>query len=78
MLSSAMKPETEPVAAIIKMTKEGKFPTGGGYYGPSGSAPFQDLDSKVPANVMPEMEALLMGLTDGSIATNVPPVKPAQ
>ena len=76
MISSAMKPETEPVAAIIKLTKNGNFPTGGGYYGPSGYAPFHDLDSKVPANVKTEMETILKGLQSGDIPTNVPPVKP--
>src|SRR5512135_3570923 len=75
LLSSALKPETEPVAAVIKLTKDGKFPTGGLYFGPSGFAPYHDLDSQVPANVKTEMEALLKGLTDGSIKTGVPPVK---
>ena len=78
LLTSAMKPETEPVAAIIKLTKAGNFPTGGYYFGPSGFAPYHDLASKVPANVDAEMQALLKGLLDGSIKTNVPPVKPAQ
>ena len=78
MLSSAMKPETEPVAAIIKLAKDGKFPTGGLYTGPSGYAPYHDLASKVPANVDTEMKALLKGLTDGSIKTDVPPAKPAR
>ena len=78
MLSSAMKPETQPVADIIKLTKDGKFPTGGLFIGPSGYAPFHDLDSKVPADVKSEMEALLKGILDGSIKTNVPPVKPAR
>jgi basic membrane protein A len=76
MLSSAMKPETEPVAAVIKLAKDGNFPTGGIYMGPSGYAPYHDLDSEVPANVKTEMEAILKGLLDGSILTNVPPVKP--
>jgi basic membrane protein A len=71
-----MKPETEPVAAVIKVTKAGNFPTGGIYMGPSGYAPYHDLASKVPANVDTEMQALLKGLLDGSIKTNVPPVKP--
>ncbi len=78
LLSSAMKPETEPVAAVIKATKAGNFPTGGIYMGPSGYAPYHDLASKVPANVDTEMKALLKGLSDGSIKTNVPPVKPTQ
>jgi basic membrane protein A len=76
LLSSAMKPETEPVAAIIKLTKADKFPTGGYYFGPSGYAPYHDLASQVPANVDAEMQALLKGLLDGSLKTNVPPVKP--
>jgi basic membrane protein A len=78
LLTSAMKPETEPVAAVIALTKNGQFPTGGLYMGPSGYAPYHDLASKVPANVDAEMKALAKGLADGSIKTNVPPVKPAQ
>ena len=77
LLSSAMKPITEPVAALIKLAKGGAYPTNGAFVGPSGYAPFHDLDSVVPAEVKTEMEALLKGLTDGSIKTNVPPVKPA-
>jgi basic membrane protein A len=78
MLTSAMKPETEPVAAVIKLTKDGQFPTSGLYFGPSGYAPYHDLASKVPAEVDAEMQALLKGLMDGSIKTDVPPVKPAE
>ncbi len=78
MLSSAMKPETQPVADIIKLAKDGKFPTGGLFTGPSGYAPYHDLASQVPAKVDDEMKALVKGLTDGSIKTNVPPVKPAR
>jgi basic membrane protein A len=76
LLSSALKPLTEPIAAIIKATKAGKFPTGGYYFGPGGYAPYHDLASAVPANVDAEMQAVLKGLLDGSIKTNVPPVKP--
>ena len=78
LLSSALKPETGPVAAVIALTKNGQFPTGGLYIGDSGYAPYHDLASKVPAAVDTEMKALLAGLVDGSIKTNVPPVKPAQ
>ena len=77
MLSSAMKPETVPVAAVVGLTKAGKFPSGGLFTGPSGYAPYHDLASQVPANVDTEMQAILKGLTDGSIKTNVPPVKPS-
>ncbi|HTP00343.1 MAG TPA: BMP family ABC transporter substrate-binding protein [Anaerolineales bacterium] len=76
MLSSAMKPETDVVADVIGKTKAGQFPTGGLFIGPSGYAPYHDLASQVPANVDTEMQALLKGIQDGSIKTNVPPVKP--
>ena len=78
LLTSAMKPETVPVAAVIKLTKDGTFPTGGIYMGPSGYAPYHDQASKVSATIDTEMKAILAGLLDGSIKTNVPPVKPAQ
>lgn len=78
MLSSAMKPETEPVAAVIKLTKANTFPTSGIYIGPSGYAPYHDLASDVPADVDTEMQAILKGLNDGSITTDVPPVKPSE
>lgn len=76
LLSSAMKPETEPVAALIKLTKTGNFPQGGYFFGPAGYAPYHDLASQVPANVDAEMQALYKALTDGTLKTNVPPVKP--
>jgi basic membrane protein A len=78
MLSSAMKPETQVVADVIKMAKDGNFPTDGLYFGPSGYAPYHDLENEVPDEVKAEMEALQKGITDGSIKTNVPPVKPAE
>jgi basic membrane protein A and related proteins len=76
MLSSALKPETVPVAAVLKLAKDGKFPTGGIYMGPSGFAPYHDMDSQVSADVKTKMAAILSGLLDGSLKTNVPPVKP--
>jgi len=78
LLSSALKLESEPIAKVIALTKEGKFPIAGSYIGPSGFAPYHDLDSKVPLNVKTEMEAILKGLIDGSIKTNVLPSKPVQ
>jgi basic membrane protein A len=76
MLSSAMKLITPGVFDLTKMAKEGKFPGGGNYFGTAGYAPFHDLDSKVPAEVKAKMEEIAKGLIDGSIKTNVPPVKP--
>jgi basic membrane protein A len=78
LLTSAMKPIPGPLADLIKLAKAGQFPTAGLYTGTSGYAPYHDVASQIPANVDTEMQALLKGLTDGSIKTNVPPVKPAQ
>jgi basic membrane protein A and related proteins len=75
MLSSALKLETPGVFELIKLAKDGKFPTGN-YLGKAGYAPFHDLDSEVPADVKSAMEAINKGLQDGSIKTNVAPVKP--
>jgi basic membrane protein A len=76
MLSSAMKLETPGVAELIKLAKDGKFPTGN-YLGKAGYAPFHDLDSEVPADVKAAMEKINAGLLDGSIKTNVAPAKPS-
>jgi basic membrane protein A len=75
LLSSAMKLITPGVFDLVKMAKDGKFPSGN-YFGTAGYAPFHDLDSQVPAEVKTKMEAIAKGLLDGSIKTNVPPVKP--
>jgi basic membrane protein A and related proteins len=76
LLSSAMKLLTPGTFNLIKMAKDGKFPTGN-FVGQAGFAPYHDLDSAVPAEVKTKMEALSKGLLDGSIQTGVPPVKPA-
>jgi basic membrane protein A len=75
MLSSAMKLLTPGIFDLIKMAKDGNFPKGN-YYGQAGYAPFHDLDSEVPAEVKTMMEEINAGLQDGSIKTEVPPVKP--
>lgn len=77
LLTSALKPIIAPVAELIKEAKAGQT-KGGLFFGAAGYAPYHDLASKVPADVDAEMQALLKGLTDGTIKTNVPPVKPAQ
>ena len=78
LLTSAMKPIPQPLEALIKLAKAGQFPTNGLYTGAAGYAPYHDVASQVPANVDAEMQAIAKGLADGSIKTNVPPVKPAQ
>jgi len=75
ILSSAMKLITPGVFELIKLSKDENFPSGN-YPGVVGYAPFHDLDSEVPADVKAEMEKINAGLQDGSIKTNVPPVKP--
>lgn len=75
MLSSAMKLITPGVFDLIKLSKDGKFPSGN-YFGRVGFAPFHDVDNKVPAEVKTEMDTINTGLLDGSIKTGVPATKP--
>ena len=75
MLSSAMKLITPGVFDLIKLSQDGQFPNGN-YFGDAGYAPFHDLESEVPAEVKTMLEEINAGLLDGSIKTEVPPVKP--
>ena len=75
MLSSALKLIVPGVFEQIKAVKDGKF-VNGNVAGLAGYAPYHDLDSEVPADVKSEMEKINAGLLDGSIKTNVSPVKP--
>jgi len=75
MLSSAMKLITPGLADLILKAKDGSI-AGGNAFGAAGYAPYHDLDSEVPAAVKAEMEKINTGLLDGSIKTNVSPVKP--
>lgn len=75
MLSSALKLITPGVFELIRLSREGSFPSGD-YFGDIGYAPFHDLENEVPADVRAELELINAGLLDGSIETKVPPVKP--
>ncbi len=75
MLSSAMKLITPGVADLIAEVKAGTAKAGN-VLGDAGYAPYHDLDSEVPDEVKAKMEEINAGLLDGSIQTNVPPVKP--
>lgn len=75
MLSSAMKLITPGVFELIKLAREGAFPSGN-YLGNVTYAPFHDQDNAVPAEVKATMEQINAGLLDGSVQTNVPPTKP--
>jgi basic membrane protein A and related proteins len=75
MLSSAMKLITPGVFELLKLAREGSFPSGN-YLGDVTYAPFHDLANEVPPQVKTTMEEINAGLLDGSIETNVPPEKP--
>jgi basic membrane protein A len=75
MLSSAIKLITPGVYDLIKLSKEGNFPSGN-FFGNVGYAPFHDFENKVPVDVKDQMEKINAGLLDGSIKTDVPPQKP--
>jgi basic membrane protein A len=77
LLSSAMKLLTPGVSGLIAAVKDGSI-TGGNNYGLAAAAPYHDLASEVPAEVQANMEAITAGIVDGSILTNVPPVKPSE
>ena len=75
MLSSAMKLITPGVAELIAAAKDGSI-TYGNVFGDAGYAPFHDVAGEVPAEVSAMMETLNAALLDGSVKTEVPPVKP--
>jgi basic membrane protein A and related proteins len=77
LLSSAMKLIVPGTFGLIKLAKDGRFPSGN-YVGQAGYAPYHDLDSTVPADAKTKMQEIDKGIKDGSIKTNVPPAKPAQ
>jgi basic membrane protein A len=75
MLSSAVKLITPGVADLIAEVKAGTIKAGN-VLGDAGYAPYHDLDGEVSAEIKAKMEEINAGLLDGSIKTNVPPVKP--
>jgi basic membrane protein A len=75
MLSSAVKLITPGVLEQIKAVKDGAF-VNGNVLGDAGYAPYHDVEGEVPAEVKAMMEELNAALLDGSVTTNVPPVKP--
>ena len=76
LLSSAVKLLTPGTFDLIKLAKDGQFPSGN-YMGQAGYAPFHDLDSKVPADVKAKMQEIDKALKDGSLKTGVAPAKPS-
>jgi basic membrane protein A len=72
LISSAMKAVTPGVFDLIKLAKDGTFPTGN-YFGASGLAPYHDFDSVIPQAVKDKMSQITSGLSDGSITTSYNP-----
>lgn len=75
MLSSAVKLISPGVFELVKLARNGQFPNGN-YFGDAGYAPFHDMEHEIPVEVKANLEQIYAGLLDGSINTNVPPVKP--
>jgi basic membrane protein A len=68
LISSAMKLITPGVFNIIKLAKDGTFPTGN-YFGASSLAPYHDFDSVIPQAVKDNINQIDAGLNGGSITT---------
>jgi basic membrane protein A len=76
MLTSALKVIKDDVYTVIAGVLDGSIMGGGDFAGTNGFAPYHDLEDTVPAEVKTMMTEIQAGLTDGTILTNVPPVKP--
>ncbi len=68
LISSAMKMVAPGVFDIIKLTKEGAFPSGNNF-GASGLAPYHDFDKVIPQDVKDKNSQIAVDLTSGSITT---------
>lgn len=71
LVSSAMKLITPGVFDLIKLAKDGNFPSGN-YVGAVGLAPFHDFDSTITQEIKNKLEEIRKGLADGSIVTGYP------
>jgi len=68
LISSAMKLITPGAFELIKLAKEGQFPSGN-FFGAVGLAPFHDFEKDIPKDVQDKLEEIDAGLKDGSIST---------
>jgi basic membrane protein A and related proteins len=75
LLTSALKLITPSVFDLIKLSRDGQFPSGN-YVGEIGYAPFHDLKGEVPDSVKQMLEQIKTGLLNGSIQTKVRLVSP--
>jgi basic membrane protein A and related proteins len=75
LISSAMKLIVPGTFNLIKAAKDGTFPSGN-VTGEAGYAPYHNFEGKIPAEVDAKMKEIDTALKDGSLKTNVAPVKP--
>ena len=66
LVSSAMKMITPGVFKLIKLSKEGNFPSGN-HFGDVGLAPFHDFNSKIPQNVKDKLKKIDDDLRSGAL-----------
>lgn len=70
LLTSAEKKLAQGTQDLIQLAFGGSFP-GGNYVGNTGLAPYHDTDAVVPAEVKQQVDAVIAGLSDGTIQTGV-------
>ena len=72
LVSSAMKLIKPGVFNLIKMAKDGEFPSGN-YIGEFGLAPFHDFDSQISQDIKDKLAQIRQDLLDGKLDTGYPP-----
>ena len=70
LLTSAEKKLKDGTADLVLKAKDGTFP-GGNYFGNVGLADFHDTAAAVPADVKSKVDAVIQGLSDGTVTTGV-------
>ncbi|HEY61908.1 MAG TPA: BMP family ABC transporter substrate-binding protein [Anaerolineae bacterium] len=72
LVSSAMKLITPGVFNLVKMAKDGNFPSGN-YIGEFGLAPFHDFDSQISQEIKDKLAQIRQDLLDDKLDTGFPP-----
>jgi basic membrane protein A len=72
LISSSTKMVTLGVFDLIRLAKDGAFPTGN-YFGASGLAPYHDFDNVIPQAIKDNLNLAISGLKGGSITTGYSP-----
>jgi len=70
LVTSAEKMITDGVFSLLQKAKDGSI-QGGNFLGTTGIAPYHDFSSKIPQDIQDKVAAVVKGLADGSIKTNV-------